>query len=556
MKAVQTPSTSQSTSSSQVQPRTWCIVDVGQLNLLFEKVVCKECFTENSTKVIKNGAQPMGFSESLHLECSSCSYKSEYVYSSPRVGSSERGDVAYEINPLMTMLAHEMGKGHEALEKVAKILGVNNMHLKTFQIHQKKLYEACEQVADENLQAVAEVIRGAYCDSIDEDGYIDITVSYDGTWHKRGFTSHHGVGVAIEVHTGMVIDFEVLSNFCHACALAETKYGADSVDFLSWKAKHEDCEKNFDGSSKAMEAECAKRIWGRSSEKYGLRYTSIVSDGDASTFSVLTKESPYGESHKIEKLDCVNHADKRMGTALRKIAKQDKLGGRGRGRLTNAKAAKLQTYYGRAIRNNLGNPAAMRSAAWATLFHSMSTDQDPHHQRCPQGQDSWCIFNKAAALGKDVPSHGPETISTFLDRDVAEKLIPIYERMTDENLLARMTTGATQNANECLNNLIWVYAPKTVFVGHSKIKSAVQTAVTRFNAGAKATLDRMTYLGIEPTEAQMACVTKEDDKRVAKAQKATEAKQKDIRRIRHQAQKRAIAELEAGEGLQYGAGEF
>ena len=88
----------------------------------------------------------------------------------------------------------------------------------------------------------------------------NVTVSYDGTWHKRGFTSNYGVGVAIDVQTGLVLDYEVLSTHCHACSLAEARLGKDSAAYLQWREEHTDCNRNFDGSSKAMEAEAAKRI--------------------------------------------------------------------------------------------------------------------------------------------------------------------------------------------------------------------------------------------------------------------------------------------------------
>ena len=62
-----------------------------------------------------------------------------------------------------------------------------------------------------------------------------------------------------------------------------------------------------------MEADAARRIWARSLEKYAFRYTTILSDGDASTFAALTQLDPYGPEHVIVKLDCLNHAEKRMG---------------------------------------------------------------------------------------------------------------------------------------------------------------------------------------------------------------------------------------------------
>ena len=141
----------------------------------------------------------------------------------------------------------------------------------------------------------------------------------------------------------------------------------------------------------------------------------------------------------------------------------------------------------------------------------------------------------------------------MLDRDVTFKLVPIYVRMTDDNLLVRMTTGGTQNANE---SLIWLYCPKTQFVGHRTVVSAVKSVVARFNGGATATTERLLSLGAQLTEMQMACMVKEDDHRVKRAEKAADNVTKSARKNRHSAQKRALAELEASEGVQYAAGAF
>ena len=81
-------------------------------------------------------------------------------------------------------------------------------------------------------------------------------------------------------------------------------------------------------------------------------------------------------------------------------------------------------------------------------------------------------------------------------------------------------------------------------------------AVTRFNAGACATSERMQSLGIEPTEAQIACMMKTDEKRIGKAEKASEDRAREVRRQRQVANRQARADLEDLEGLQYGAGEF
>ena len=68
----------------------------------------------------------MRFVESLHLECKHCPYSGSCVYSSPRLRDSTKLTVAFEINNVMTMLTHELCKGHEtgplALCKIGIIL--------------------------------------------------------------------------------------------------------------------------------------------------------------------------------------------------------------------------------------------------------------------------------------------------------------------------------------------------------------------------------------------------------------------------------------------------
>ena len=107
----------------------------------------------------------------------------------------------------------------------------------------------------------------------------------------------------------------------------------------------------------------------------------------------------------------------------------------------------------------------MRSLIWAALFHSASTDESFNHCYCPDGVNSWCWFKKVEALQEPIPSHNDHRGTTFLNPNVAKKMIPIYERMTSETLLKRMTQGRTQNQNESRNSTIWARCSKTAFMG-------------------------------------------------------------------------------------------
>ncbi|GFV61990.1 uncharacterized protein TNCV_4107931 [Trichonephila clavipes] len=154
-----------------------------------------------------------------------------------------------------------------------------------------------------------------------------------------------------------------------------------------------------------MEVEGALRIFNRSEVLHNLRYTQYLGDGDSKAYKEVLESKPYKDVN-IEKLECVGHVEKRMGTRLRALKLklkgkklEDKKSLGGRNRLTDAEIDKLQRYYGLAIRNNSGNLSAMKQAIWAIFFHKISTDLNPQHGLCPLGDDSWCGYNRSKLKG-------------------------------------------------------------------------------------------------------------------------------------------------------------
>ena len=111
----------------------------------------------------------------------------------------------------------------------------------------------------------------------DKDGILDIAVSYDGTWQRRGgggHSSHNGAGAVIDLLTGLPLDYEVLCNCCHQCLKGPKP---EQPEYQDWREKHAvKCSKNYEGTSNSMEQECASRIWNRSVAKYKLRYTTML----------------------------------------------------------------------------------------------------------------------------------------------------------------------------------------------------------------------------------------------------------------------------------------
>ena len=237
------------------------------------------------------------------------------------------------------------------------------------------------------------------------------------------------------------------------------------------------------------------------------------------------------------------------------ISQSSKLGGRGSGTLTMNKCQTLQNYYRGAIINNIGNKDNMRKAVWASLMHCLSTDQDPQHNNCPMSSDTWCFFNKA--LTEDcVPPPHKENMKTFLSNTVGEALLPIYTRMSDPNLLHRLSQGKTQNPNESLHNCIWSGCPKTIFVGLERIQAGVASGVSKFNSGALQLTDVMNKMSIEVTSITTSFLETKDRARIMKAEKAAQHSFKAKRKKRDMAAKVVQAKLTHREGPSYAPGGF
>ncbi|GFV71915.1 uncharacterized protein TNCV_2458501 [Trichonephila clavipes] len=128
-------------------------------------------------------------------------------------------------------------------------------------------------------------------------------------------------------------------------------------------------------------------------------------DGDTKTFNALSENKPYGDDDLIQKIECVEHVQKRMGTRLRKLklvhSKKKLSDGKttgGKGRLTDSLIDKLAHYYVNAIRCSSTSVKEMRKAIWAVWVHSCSTDDEPMHWFCPTNPNTWWLCSDQPGL--------------------------------------------------------------------------------------------------------------------------------------------------------------
>ena len=300
----------------------------------------------------------IGFAAKARSYSTACEKNVSEDFLCKRVGDSASSNAPFEINMKALLAFRGIGSGLSAIREWCAIMNMP-YHLSQdgyTSIHEKLNSASKSSFKDIQRKSIAAVVS-AYAETgvyPDANGVLDVAVSFDGAWQRRGHASHNGFASVIDLLTGLPIDYEVLCNFCFKC-----KANGNNED-RAWKEKHSlSCPKNFDSSSNAMEVECALRLWNRSESEHKLRYTTMLCDGDSKASDTIQKSKVYGPCTNNIKEDCVNHISKRMGTALRNlvaVSKAKKVSLSGKGKLTQEKITKIQNYYGRSGGSRPGLP--------------------------------------------------------------------------------------------------------------------------------------------------------------------------------------------------------
>lgn len=519
------------------------------MSMLISKLLCPSCgMCAVSFQVISDSK--CGFAAKANISCSNCGEICGTNFLCERVGSSQSQNMPFDINVRATLAFRGIGCGFSSMKEWSGMMNMPFVLSQNSYIeHNNKLEQGSKEVFKLMSQETRTEIFKAYSAigvEPDEQGTLDIAVSYDGAWQRRGFSSHNGVGSVIDLLTGLPVDFEVLSNFCSKCEAI--KDGEQTL-----KQRHKpSCSKNYEGSSGSMEVECALRIWKRSVKDHSLRYTTMLSDGDSKAYDAVCESNVYGNEVKIEKEDCVNHVAKRMGTALRKL-KAQKSSMTGKGKLTNVVIKKIQNYYGKAIKTYSSDVALLQKRIMGILLHLSSTDEQPKHAHCPPGMSSWCFWQRAVAKAEEPASHKAHGT---LPVEVGKKLVPIFQRLSDAKLLNRCSRNMTQNANEALHSILWKIVPKATYVGRKTMQTAMTFAVCKYTMGASFQSLFCKVMQLEPGTVLQETARKKDLKRLQRAEKAASVSAKKRRKVLKYGQLKTDEAKKNAEGETYAAGEF
>ena len=517
-------------------------IDVACLQELMAGCDCGGALSYNEDRMLGAVSSGQAF-------CKACK-KTSSISFAPRLQ-----DRSFDLNVRLVTACRASGIGLAQLKVVLGLLDIPATFSATaYGLLLDKVCEATCEVGEDSMNEAARevhVLKG-----VNEDDVCDCTVMCDGTWHKRGHSSLHGVVTAISMDTGKVVDVECKSKVCKGCERM-SKLDAMSDEYKKWHEQHK-CARNFSGSAPSMEPAGVSAMFHRSVNARRLRYTGLIGDGDSKSYKRVCDEQVYGEDCEVVKKECVGHVQKRMGTALRNLkkdcGKRQLSDGKtigGKGRLTDKKIDLIQTYYGLAIRRNVGDLQGMTDSVNAILDHMSSTDDSPRYSLCPTGVQSWCGYNRGIATGQTHYSHKDP-----LPPAVVTELRPVFTRLSRTDLVIRCLDGYTQNACESFNATVWARCPKEKFAGGKAVKLAVYDAVCNFNNGKMSAVRVLNKLGVCLGANGQKLLKSLDERRVRAAARRiseVEKKKREVkRRSRKDEEERQIDE----EGTSYASGAF
>ena len=148
-----------------------------------------------------------GLHSELGFKCSRCGRVTPLPTSCPNEATMNPTQQGVDINRRATFAALEIGIGQESLTTLCEILELpmpvlNNAH----HAHEEKILQAQTEIVENHLKKVraearAVSLRNDGLDPSDDSLTADITVSFDGTWSKRGYTANNGNAFVISADT-------------------------------------------------------------------------------------------------------------------------------------------------------------------------------------------------------------------------------------------------------------------------------------------------------------------------------------------------------------------
>ena len=144
------------------------------------------------------------------------------------------------------------------------------------------------------------------------------------------------------------------------------------------------------------------------------------------------------------------------------------------------------------VLNRGRTPTEIHNALYVLLNHLIE-----EHDNCPLATDSWCYFQKNAALmAEDVTIPPVVRRQHYLSPAELPRVQDIFLKFASVEMCETLTLGHTQNANESLHSILWHNAPKIKRVGQKSLQPCAALAVSCFNEGTMVLASVLAELGV------------------------------------------------------------
>ncbi|CAF3542548.1 unnamed protein product, partial [Rotaria socialis] len=282
-----------------------------EINRLQEQLAAAHLCSEAHFIFIVDINTPQGLYHENGLKCSVCEKVSIFTNFEPMPlhKIQEPNQRLYVANALT-------GIGYDNLSLVMATLCLKIPNKTNFVPQVLQTYDNLNIFIHKHFISVIGKIRSLHnVETNDSDSIVNIAISVDGTWKKRGHVSQYGIVFIIEMDTGLAIDFEVLSTRFEKCEKNQRERSAH--EFRAWLTKHKgSCECNWDGTAKGMEKEGTKRLFERSIKK---EMQIDIEDEKKEYNEKRSKSKDFEVDYLVIKEDCINHVQKRVSSRLKDI---------------------------------------------------------------------------------------------------------------------------------------------------------------------------------------------------------------------------------------------
>ena len=180
-------------------------VDVEISSDMISFLCCPNC-KGSGLMLHENFSKKKGFASLLLIKCE-CGFEKEFYSSQPASAKT------HDINRRIIYTMRSIGQGYSLIQKFTALMNMPQpMTQKNYDRSVKIIYEVVQDVAEETMADAATELK-----ENQGTNNPDVSVSCDGKWQRRGFSSLNCSFTAISVDSEKILDTEVMSRYCKRC---------------------------------------------------------------------------------------------------------------------------------------------------------------------------------------------------------------------------------------------------------------------------------------------------------------------------------------------------